>query len=112
MPSALYNAMIHPLIPYAIQGVLWYQGESNTQNEKVAREYAPLMRLLISGWRQQWGQGDFPFLWVQLPAFTTDRTWPELRQSQLEALAEPKTGMAVALDLNPTDNLHPPNKTE
>ena len=109
-PTGIFNAMINPHVPYAIKGVLWYQGEANAQTEKRSEEYATLLPLLISSWRNAWRQGDFPFLYVQLPAFTTDRAWPRLRNSQLKTLAVPNTGMAVALDLNPTDNLHPPHK--
>lgn len=111
-PTAIFGGMVNPHIPFAIKGVIWYQGESNTQNDERSREYAELMKLLVTGWRAQWGQGDFPFLWVQLPAFTTDRAWTVLRNAQLKALSVPNTGMAVALDLNPTDNLHPPDKSE
>jgi sialate O-acetylesterase len=111
-PTTLFNAMVNPHIPYAIKGVLWYQGEANAQSAERAKEYAELLPLLISGWRAHWQQGDFPFLFVQLPAFTVNRPWQELRNSQFKSLAVPNTGMTVALDLNPTNNLHPPNKEE
>ena len=110
-PTGIFNAMINPHIPYGIKGVIWYQGESNAKEEKQATQYETLFPMLIAGWRSQWGEGDFPFLYVQLPGYTTDRAWARLRQSQLKTLSAPNTGMAVTLDLNPTDNLHPPNKT-
>ena len=109
-PTALFNGMVNPHIPYAIKGALWYQGESNAQNEERSKEYAGLLQLLITGWREKWGQGDFPFFIVQLPFFTVDRPWMTLRNSQFKALSLPNTGMAVTVDLNPTDNLHPPRK--
>jgi sialate O-acetylesterase len=112
LPTAIFNGMVAPHIPFAVRGVIWYQGESNTQTDERSKEYEALMRLLVSGWRARWGQGDFPFLWVQLPGFGTDRAWARLRNSQLKALDVPHTGMAVALDLNPTNNLHPPDKSE
>lgn len=112
VPSALFNAMIRPVAPFAIQGVLWYQGESNATNEQLAREYAFQMPALISGWREAWGQGEFPFLYVQLPFFKLGGCWPTLRESQARALVLPGTGMAVALDLNQDENLHPQAKKD
>jgi len=112
VPSAIYNGMVHPHVPYAIKGAIWYQGESNAGNEENAKEYMDLLPLLISSWRNVWGQGDFPFLVVQLPAYSRGAAWPWLRQAQFKALSVPNTGLAVALDLNPTDNLHPNDKSE
>lgn len=108
LPSAIHNGMVHPLIPYGIKGVLWYQGESNAGQ---GREYAELLPLLAKSLRGKWKQGDFPFLYVQLPAFSRGN-WPEIRQAMLETLNTPNTGMAIILDLNPEDDLHPSNKTE
>jgi len=109
-PTSIFNGMVNPHIPYAIRGVIWYQGEANTVTEDSAAEYSRLLPLLIGGWREKWGQGDFPFYFVQLPAFTNPRAWATLRNSQFKALSVPNTAMAVTLDLNPTDNLHPPRK--
>ena len=113
-PTALFNGMIHPLVPFAIKGVIWYQGESNTS---AALEYQKLFPALISDWRAQWKQGDFPFLFVQLPNFRAPpktaedpSTWALLRDSQLKTLSLPKTGMAVTIDSGDAKNLHPGNK--
>jgi sialate O-acetylesterase len=108
-PAGLYNAMIAPLTPYAIRGVIWYQGESNA-NEAHAWKYRWLFRAMIEDWRAHWGQGDFPFLFVQLPNWQTNGWWPVLRESQTETLALRNTGMAVAIDVGDPKNLHPPNK--
>jgi len=114
-PSSLYNGMIAPLIPYAIRGAAWYQGESNAPR---AYEYRTLLPALIRGWRQAWGEGDFPFLIVQLPNFGArqakpgEDVWAELREAQLMALRLPDTGLAVTIDLGSAVNLHPPRKAE
>ncbi|MEM6820643.1 MAG: sialate O-acetylesterase [Verrucomicrobiota bacterium] len=113
--STLYNGMISPLIPYAIRGVIWYQGESNT---KRAAQYKSLFPVLINSWRTKWGQGDFPFYFVQLANFKQRNTtpvedpWAELRDAQLKALRLPNTGMAVAIDLGEADDIHPRNKQD
>ena len=110
-PGALYNGMIAPLVPYAIRGVLWYQGESNVPR---AGEYGALFRGLITSWRDVWGQGDFPFLFVQLAAHADEHThyaeWAWLREAQARALTLPATAMAVAIDNPDPANLHPGNK--
>lgn len=112
-PVGLYNAMIAPLTSYAIKGVIWYQGESNTKNPG---EYAGLMETLIRDWREQWKQGDFPFLFVQLTNFMeakaapSESSWAELRQAQLETLSVPNTAMAVAIDVGEWNDIHPLNK--
>jgi len=111
-PAALYNGMIAPLIPYAIKGVIWYQGESNAGK---AVQYKTLFGRMISQWRENWGQGDFPFLFVQLAAFGKNGdadTWPFLRESQLKTLALPKTGMASAVDVGDPGNIHPKDKKD
>ncbi len=112
-PANLYNAMIAPLVPYAIRGAIWYQGESNASR---AYQYRTLFPLLIDDWRRAWGQGDFPFLFVQLANFrngwTDPRSWAELREAQLMALSLPSTGMAVAIDIGETYDIHPKNKQE
>jgi len=112
-PEGLYNAMIAPLINFKIKGVLWYQGESNTSNPS---EYAKTFPALINDWRQKWNQGNFPFLFVQLPNFMEaypeprESNWAALRQAQLETLSLPNTGMAVAIDLGEWNDIHPLNK--
>lgn len=117
MLSSLYNGMIHPLIPYAIKGVIWYQGEANSKTASGAYEYADLLSRHIRGWRAAWGQGDFPFLIVQLANFTTpavepvEGRLPWTRDGQRRALALPATGMAVAIDLGAKD-IHPQRKVE
>ncbi|KAF2333711.1 sialate O-acetylesterase [Flavobacterium daemonense] len=112
-PVGLYNSMIAPLKNYAIKGVLWYQGESST---KKPQEYAALMQTLITSWRTEWKQGDFPFLYVQLTNFMEPKTepaesnWAALRQQQKNTLAVPNTGMAVTIDLGEWNDIHPLNK--
>jgi sialate O-acetylesterase len=111
-PAALYNGMIAPLIPYAIKGAIWYQGESNAGN---AAQYKVLFGRMITEWREKWGQGNFPFLFVQLAAFgknTDNDTWPDLRESQRKTLELPATGMAVALDIGDAIDIHPRDKED
>lgn len=106
--TTLYNGMIHPLIPYAIKGVIWYQGEANVYN---GAEYGVLFPALISDWREHWGQGEFPFLFVQLAGYGAGGGyWPALREGQTKALALPHTGMAVAIDVGDRKDIHPKNK--
>lgn len=115
-PGNLFNGMVAPLIPFAMKGVIWYQGESNGNNVQEGREYATLFPRMISDWREKWGQGDFPFLFVQLPNINaparvpSEGNWPWVRDSQLKTLALPNTGMAVTIDIGEADNLHPPDK--
>ena len=114
-PSHLYNAMINPLIPYAIKGAIWYQGESNVGR---AYQYRTAFPLLIKNWRTVWGQGDFPFLFCQLANMTNKQTmpgeanWAELREAQAMTLALPNTGQAVLIDIGDSDNVHPRNKAD
>jgi sialate O-acetylesterase len=114
-PTVLYNALVAPLIPYAIKGVIWYQGESNAGN---GPEYAILFPRMISDWREKWGQGDFPFLYVQLANFMAPQKspseggWAYLREAQLKTLSLPNTGMAVAIDLGAANNIHPKDKLD
>jgi len=112
-PSGLYNAMIAPLTRFPIKGVIWYQGESNASSER-AWLYAHLFQTMIQDWRRSWGQGDFPFLLVQLANFKTgpDAQWPELRDAQRQALALSHTGMAVTIDIGDPDDIHPKNKQD
>ncbi|MFD1631733.1 sialate O-acetylesterase [Pseudopedobacter beijingensis] len=114
-PSLLYNAMISPLTNYAIKGVIWYQGESNTDK---AEEYSKLLPALIKDWRSVWKQGDFPFLYVQLPNYgayslnVQESNWASLREAQLKTLSVPNTGMVVTIDVGEEKDLHPKNKWE
>jgi len=113
-PGGLFNAMIYPLEPAAIRGVLWYQGETNVGH---ANEYAELFSTMIRSWRQGFGQGDVPFYFVQLANFGNpyefnDRGWAQLRDAQAAALALPATGMAVTIDIGDPANIHPRNKQE
>ena len=114
-PAGLYNAMIAPLIPYGIRGAIWYQGESNAGR---AYQYRKLFPGMITNWRNDWKQGDFPFLFVQLANFMAvdtepvDSAWAELREAQLMTLALPNTGMAVIIDIGEADDIHPKNKQD
>ncbi len=112
-PSVLYNAMIHPLIPVALKGAIWYQGESNASR---AHQYQTLFPLMIEDWREQWDQ-TLAFHFVQLANFMEEQkraveqeTWPELREAQTMALSLPSTGMAVTIDIGEADDIHPRNK--
>jgi sialate O-acetylesterase len=114
-PSVLYNAMIAPLKPYAIRGAIWYQGESNAGR---AYQYRMLFPSMIRDWRAKWGQGDFPFYFVQLanwqPAKSepADSEWAELREAQTMTLRLPQTGMAVIIDIGDANDIHPRNKLD
>lgn len=113
-PGNLFNGKIAPLIGYAIRGAIWYQGESNAMTPEGGRLYAKQLPLLIRDWRTRWGQGDFPFAWVQLPNFQNERFrgWREVRESMLKTLSVPNTGMAITLDLGESTNIHPKHKQE
>ena len=112
-PSGLYNAMIAPLTPYAIRGAIWYQGERNAKPGQ-AILYRRLFRAMIEDWRQGWGEGSFPFLFVQLAnlAHGDATAWPELQESQLKTLELRNTGMAVIIDIGNSTNVHPTNKQD
>lgn len=104
--GALYKTMIEPLIPYAIKGVIWYQGEANSSNPTL---YAKLHPAMIKDWREQWKIGEFPFLLVQIAPFKNGN--PELREAQFfTALHTPKTAMAVTIDCGDSNDIHPTNK--
>jgi sialate O-acetylesterase len=113
MPAGLYNAMIAPLTPYPIAGVIWYQGESNTSPER-APLYGPMFQTMIRDWRKAWAIGEFPFLFVQLANFKTGPTdmWPEVREAQLQTLSIANTAMAVTIDIGDPLDIHPRNKQE
>ena len=114
VPTGLFNGMLAPMLNYGIKGVVWYQGESNSLH---ALEHYELFKLLINDWRMNWGQGDFPFLYVQLPNYvvnigTTKFDWAYLRETQLKALSIPNTGMAVTIDIGEFNDIHPLNKKD
>ena len=105
-PDVLYNGMITPLVPYAIRGVIWYQGESNVGRE---RQYRTLFPALIADWRQTWSEGEFPFLFVQLAPYKGNT--PELREAQLLTVQHTtNTAMAVTVDCGDADDVHPAHK--
>ena len=109
----LHDGMLRPICPFAIKGVIWYQGESNASR---AWQYRTLFPLLIANWRENWEQGDFPFYYVQLPNFmkTKDKpgasAWAELREAQHKTLSIRNVGEIVAIDLGEANNLHPKDK--
>lgn len=113
--GSIYNGMIAPLIPYTIKGVVWYQGENNSA---FAYQYRHLFPEMIRQWRHDWGEGDFPFLFVQLagwaptPAADALNNWPDLREAQMRTLSVTNTGMAITIDIGLKDNIHPTNKQE
>ncbi len=112
-PANLFNGKIAPLIPYALRGALWYQGENNTRPETAAL-YGIQLPLLIQDWRSRWGQGEFPFVYVQLPNFSApaNRGWPLVREGMLHTLKVPNTGMAITIDIGDPKDIHPTNKQE
>jgi sialate O-acetylesterase len=112
----LFNAMINPLVPYAIKGAIWYQGEANAGR---AYQYRKAFALMIQDWRQHWHQGDFPFYFVQLASWRasngnsqTGSEWAELREAQTMTLSLPNTGMAVTVDIGDSMDIHPKFKQE
>jgi sialate O-acetylesterase len=122
-PGCLYNGMIVPVLPYTIQGAIWYQGESNASAAALYRKLFPTM---ILSWRMAWAKAglagsdrpDFPFLFVQLANYIPANSdparseWAELREAQLQTLEVPRTGMAVAIDIGEANDIHPKNKQE
>jgi sialate O-acetylesterase len=118
LASNLYNGMVSPLVPYAIRGAIWYQGESNAGR---AYQYRKLFPAMIQDWRKAWGN-DFPFLFVQLANFnpgqpepaesTGESDWAELREAQLLTLSLPNSGMAVIIDIGDAKDIHPKNKQD
>jgi sialate O-acetylesterase len=114
-PTALYNAMVAPVVNYAIKGVLWYQGESNAENPAA---YQQLLPALINDWRNKWALGNIPFLYVQLPNYMdvsylpSASNWALLREAALKTLHVPNTHMTVAIDLGEWNDIHPDNKKD
>jgi sialate O-acetylesterase len=114
-PLGLFNAMLSPLLQYRIKGVIWYQGESNTNRPE---EYRTLFPAMIADWRHHWNQGDFPFLFVQLANFMEPKSYPSesnwalLREAQLRTISVPSTGMAVTIDIGEWNDIHPLNKQD
>ncbi|HEY8959091.1 sialate O-acetylesterase [Chitinophaga sp.] len=115
-PSLLFNAMINPILPFAIKGAIWYQGETNADR---AYQYRKAFPLMISDWRRLWKQGDFPFYFVQLASFNANNgnsqkgsTWAELREAQTLTQQLPNTGMAVITDVGEPKDIHPKNKQD
>ena len=110
-PAGLYNAMIAPLTQYPIRGALWYQGETNASATR-APIYGRIFQSMIRDWRRAWGVGDFPFLYVQLANYRANPWWPEVRESQRQALTLANTAMAVTIDIGNPTNIHPTNKQD
>ncbi len=113
-PTGLFNGMINPLLPYAIRGAVWYQGESNAER---AAEYRGLFAAMIAAWRAHFGQGEFPFYWVSLANYknssdATGLTYAALREAQTQTLALPNTGQALAIDVGNPNDIHPANKQD
>lgn len=114
-PAHLFNGMINPIIPYAIRGVIWYQGETNAGR---AWQYRTTFPLMITDWRKRWDQGDFPFYFCQLAAYLPKKpepgesSWAELREAQARTLSLPQTGQAVLIDVGESGDIHPRNKKD
>ncbi|HRJ71058.1 MAG TPA: sialate O-acetylesterase [Terrimicrobiaceae bacterium] len=113
-PSALYHAMVHPLIPYAVRGIIWYQGEANAAR---FNEYGKLITAMVKQWRKDFGQGDLPFYYVQLANLerkpdASAQQWAFQREAQGAVLDLPNTGAALAIDIGDPENIHPANKQE
>lgn len=109
--GGLFNGKIAPLIPYAVRGMLWYQGEANATPEK-APYYQHQLPLLVTDWRTRWG-AELPFAWAQLPNFDRPGAdWPTIREAMLKTLALPKTGMGINIDIGEEKDIHPRNKQE
>ena len=110
-PSALYNGMIAPLIPYTIKGSIWYQGEANVGRDSLYKIVFPTM---INNWRDDWKNGDFPFYFVQIAPwqYGAGSNSQKIREAQFLSLSTPKTGMAVTLDIGSPKTIHPSNKKD
>ena len=120
--TEIYNGMIHPLVPFGIRGAIWYQGESNVTAWPLIHysipdgglTYALKMKALVQGWRAVWGEGDFPFYYVQIAPCKgyPPGAVPEFWEAQTAAMSIKNTGMAVTTDIGVLDNIHPPNKRD
>jgi sialate O-acetylesterase len=115
-PANLFNARLLPIVPFGIRGAVWYQGESNSSR---AYQYRDMFPLMIQNWRDVWGQGDFPFYWVQLADFRDEEpapggsNWAELREAQTMTMDRlPNAGQAVIIDLGEASDIHPKRKQE
>ena len=118
-PGNLFNGMVNPHIPYGIRGAIWYQGERNSRNITFAKAYSIQLPMMINDWRRRWGQGDFPFLWAQLPNFkavnpdpNATSIWAHTRESMAKTLSLPNTGMATTIDIGEARDIHPKNKQD
>ena len=110
-PAWLYNGMVAPAVRFPIKGVIWYQGETNS-NLARASMYEQIFSALIADWRSHWREGSFPFLYVQISSFKSNATesWATIREAQRRTLSVANTGMAVSIDVGDPDNVHPPDK--
>jgi sialate O-acetylesterase len=111
-PTVLFNGMIRPVIPFALRGVIWYQGESIVGGEAGIALYPRVQAALVRDWRKLWGEGDFPFYIVQLAGQEAASNRPEVREAQATIRALPNTGMAIATDIGERKNVHPRNKQD
>jgi sialate O-acetylesterase len=109
-PTVLFNGMIQPVLPYAIRGVLWYQGESIVGGKYGVALYPHVMETVVKEWRERWGEGELPFYFVQLAALKNVSNNPAVREAQAQLLKVPKTAMAVTIDIGDPTNVHPKNK--
>jgi sialate O-acetylesterase len=110
--TVLFNGMIAPIIPYAIRGAIWYQGESIVGGDAGIALYPHVQATLVRDWRKLWGEGDFPFYIVQLAGQEAASNSPRVREAQATILTLPNTGMAVATDIGEAKNVHPKNKQD
>jgi sialate O-acetylesterase len=110
--TVLFNGMVHPVIPFAIRGVIWYQGESIVGGAAGIALYPRVQATLVQTWRALWGEGDFPFYIVQLAGQEAASNSPQVREAQATILDLPHTGMAVATDIGERKNVHPKNKQD
>ncbi|WP_319481343.1 sialate O-acetylesterase [uncultured Draconibacterium sp.] len=115
LQATLHNGMISAIVPFAIKGVVWYQGEGNSHFKE--EEYEKYFKLMINSWREEWGQGDFPFYWAQLAAYEvpderSDNGWAMVNDHLRRGLELPNTGMAVLYDIGEAKDVHPHNKMD
>ncbi|MGB0578467.1 MAG: sialate O-acetylesterase, partial [Limisphaerales bacterium] len=111
-PANLFNGVLNPIIGYGIRGTIWYQGERNSKaGTAAAKAYRPLMANMITSWREEWRQGDFPFLVVQLPTFARGGAgWALVQESQAAAVGDVSNAACIDIRDQPDDGLHPKNK--